>query len=99
MRTYSFDQIGLMARCILTSRVSMLNAILGPVVGATSGADWSGHTVSGGKKPRAKSSSYGPGQRSFSMGDKATAEEKERGLLSAFAKAGLRVSGTSSNNA
>ena len=31
---YSFEQLALFARCILSNRIEMLNAILGPVSGA-----------------------------------------------------------------
>jgi hypothetical protein len=95
---YTFDQVGLMARCVLRSRAAMLNAILGPVVGATSGADWKGHSVSGGKAKRSKAPS-GANQRSFAMGERSSAEAKENGLLNALSRAGLRVATTGAKSA
>jgi hypothetical protein len=85
-----------MARCILRSRAGMLNAILGPVVGATSGAEWKGHTVDGGKAPKARRASTGRNHRVFAMGDRSSAEAKENGLLNALSRAGLRVATTGS---
>jgi hypothetical protein len=76
----------------------MLNAILGPVVGATSGADWKGHSVDGGKAPKARKTSTGKNHRVFQMGDKSSDESKENGLLNALSRAGLRVATTGNKN-
>lgn len=46
---YSFEQLALFARCILSHRVEMLNAILGPVSGAL-GAEYDPSRVD---RPRA----------------------------------------------
>lgn len=66
----------------------MLNAVVGPMVGAAGGT-WKGHGVKGGKSRRQSFSR--PGHKSFAMGDHGDTEAKEKGLLNAFARAGIRI--------
>jgi len=91
MGNYSFNQIGVMARCILRSRAAMLNALLGPVVGTIGGAEWSGHSVSGGKPQARKRQSTGKNHRVFNMSDQKTPEDKDKGLLRALSGAGIGI--------
>lgn len=65
------------ARCVLRSRIQMLNAVVGPMVG-TSGAEWKGHKVPDGRR--------GPkNRRHFQMKNYDTPEAKEDALMRAFA--------------
>jgi len=89
MATYTFDQIGVMARCVWRSRAAMLNALLGPVVGTIGGADWTGHSVSGGKRPPRKAASGDKNHRVFRQSDAPTPEAKDQGLLRALSGAGI----------
>jgi hypothetical protein len=73
-----------MSAAVLRSRVEMLNAVVGPVVETVAGGEWRGHSVSGGGKTSRPSKSSDPNRRTFRMGDRATPEEKEAGLLNAL---------------
>lgn len=88
LNTYTWDQLALQAKCVLRSRVQLLNLIIGPMVGST-GSTWKEHTVKGAaKRKRAPASK---GTRQFYQGDAPDPEAKEAGLLRAFARAGVRV--------
>jgi hypothetical protein len=86
---YSFEQIGLMARCILRSRADMLNAVVGPVVGTVAGGEWRGHSVEGGKPKRPRPTR--PGERVTRQGDHDDPASKERALVAGLARAGVRI--------
>jgi hypothetical protein len=91
MATYTFDQIGVMARCVWRSRAAMLNALLGPVVGSIGGAEWTGHSVSGGKRSPRKASSSDRNHRVFNQSEMKTPEAKDAGLLRALSGAGIGI--------
>lgn len=78
-----------MAGAIARSRIELLNAIIGPVVGTVAGGEWKGHSVAGGR-PSARSTSA-PNTRTFRAADHATPEAKEDGLLNALQRAGVRI--------
>ena len=82
---YSFEQLALFARCILSHQINMLNAILGPVSGAL-GADYEPSRVEGEKKrnrPRRP--------ESHRNADYSDDEGKEAALLQALARSPIGV--------
>jgi hypothetical protein len=85
---YSFEQLGLFARCSITHQVKMLNMVLGPVLGA-SGLGWKPHKMEKQHDPR--------NHKNSNFND---SEEKEKALLSAMARApvGMRTIKTSGKN-
>lgn len=80
------------SRCVLRSRLQLLNALIGPVVGATDGATWKGHRVGEpGKQAQARRRSDPSLRSDFRMADAPTPEAKEEGLLRAFGRIGVKV--------
>jgi hypothetical protein len=80
-----------MARCVLRSRAAMLNAVVGPVLGATTGAEWKGHSVSGSGKAARKKTSTGQNHRVWQSSDAPTPEAKDKGLMNALSRAGFAI--------
>jgi hypothetical protein len=85
LSTYSWAQLGIFARCVVRSRVSLLNALIGPVVG-TQGAEWTGHRVADAptptKKQKPSAKPDNPRHRKFKLSEAGDDDDaRERAFL------------------
>lgn len=83
---YSWEQIGLMAECVLTDRFETLSMIVQPIVGGL-GQDYTGPSV--GKKQRKRTDN--PRHRVHRAADFDSAEARDAALLGSLGRAGIRI--------
>jgi hypothetical protein len=88
---YSWEQISLMATCVLRDRFATIESLLEPMVTAMGAEDYVPPQVGDGKRRRRPRRSSSPHHRVHRSADYDSPEAKDNALLSALGRAGIRV--------